>query len=186
MVEGLLIFLIALYLADFGSGLAHWFVDRYGHPNWPLIGLHFIALTQRHHDYPLEVFTLSVLRRNGGIWGMVASAGLLVWILGWLNPITGTALMIGACANIVHGWAHKSRKANGPVITALQRVGLLQSRRHHARHHMNRKNSHFCIITDHVNPALEAVQFFRVLERALRLFGLRPYWWQAQAVEQVA
>ncbi|NQY12958.1 MAG: hypothetical protein HRT81_03745 [Henriciella sp.] len=184
MLEGLLTLLIALYLADFGSGLAHWFVDRYGHPKWPVIGPHFIALTQRHHDYPLEVFTLSLLRRNGGIWAMVASAALIIWALGWLNPVTGMALCIGAFANIIHGWAHKSRKANGPFITAIQWLGLLQSRRHHARHHLNGKNSHFCIITDHMNPVLEAVSFFAILERGLALFGLQPYWWQARPAHQ--
>ena len=184
MIEGLITLLLALYLADFGSGLAHWFVDRYGHPKWPVVGPHFIALTQRHHDYPLEVFTLSMLRRNGGIWGMVVGAGMVIWALGWFNPVTSTALVIGAFANVFHGWAHRSRKANGPLITVLQRTGLLQSRRHHARHHLGGKNSHFCIITNHVNPVLEAVQFFAILERGLALFGLQPYWWQAGPAPQ--
>lgn len=185
MFESLLTLLLALYLADFGSGLAHWFVDRYGCPKWPIVGPHFIALTQRHHDFPLEVFTLSVLRRNGGIWGLVILAAMIFWALGGLNPLTQTALFIGAMANFIHGWAHRSRRANGRLIAALQYTGVLQSRRHHARHHLNDKNSHFCIITDHINPVLEAVGFFPALERALSLLGLHPYWWQRQTRQPI-
>ncbi|MEL7540018.1 MAG: fatty acid desaturase CarF family protein [Pseudomonadota bacterium] len=185
MFESLLTLLLALYLADFGSGLAHWFVDRYGCPKWPIVGPHFIALTQRHHDFPLEVFTLSVLRRNGGIWGLVILAAMIFWALGGLNPLTQTALFIGAMANFIHGWAHRSRRANGRLIAALQYTGVLQSRRHHARHHLNDKNSHFCIITDHINPVLEAVGFFPALERALSWMGLHPYWWQRQTRQPI-
>lgn len=177
MFEGFAAVLLGLYLADLGSGLAHWFVDRYGNPNWPIAGPHFIALTQRHHDYPLEVFMLSVWRRNGGICSLVFVAGIILWGLAWLNLTTCVALLFGAFSNIIHGWAHRSRRRNGRVIAGLQKIGVIQSRRHHARHHANNKNSHFCIITNHVNPVLEWLNLFAILEWVIGLTGLRPYWW---------
>ena len=40
-----------LLLADFISGLFHWFEDRYGNPDWPVLG-HTIRQNQQHHFTP--------------------------------------------------------------------------------------------------------------------------------------
>jgi hypothetical protein len=54
----------------------------------------------------------------------------------------------------------------------LQRVGLLQSRRHHAEHHKNPYSVKFCTTTDWLNPILDAVRFWRALEKGLHFCGV--------------
>ena len=48
------------------------------------------------------------------------------------------------------------------MITFLQRIGVLQTARHHALHHTDPKNSHYCTVTNVLNPVLA---WNRVLER---------------------
>jgi ubiquitin-conjugating enzyme E2 variant len=63
---------------------------------------------------------------------------------------------------------------NGPVIAALQRIRLLQSPRHHQQHHLGRKDSHYCVLTDALNPVLDRTRFWKGLERVLEVvFGLK-------------
>lgn len=60
-------------------------------------------------------------------------------------------------------------------MTWLQRAHLLQSPRHHGSHHAGSKNSHYCVVTNFLNPVLEEVNFWRRLERLVqRLTGRAP------------
>jgi hypothetical protein len=63
-----------------------------------------------------------------------------------------------------------------PAPTAARRkTGLIQSHRHHAAHHRKGKDTHFCVLTNHVNPFLERVRFVQTLETLVtRLTGVRP------------
>ncbi|MBC7779749.1 MAG: hypothetical protein H7125_06525 [Proteobacteria bacterium] len=50
---------------------------------------------------------------------------------------------------------------------------LLQTPREHARHHQGDKNTHYCTVTNLLNPVLEHLRFWRTLERVLAQgFGL--------------
>ena len=52
-----------LLLADFVSGIIHWFEDRYGNPKWPVLG-HAIRANQEHHFRPRAFLKGSFLSRN--------------------------------------------------------------------------------------------------------------------------
>lgn len=163
-----------VYLADFISGVFHWFEDRYGNPEWPILG-HTIRENQQHHHTPRSFLKGNLWTRNREVWaiGLAFLAGF--WLLGWLNVFSVSAVLFGMFANEIHAAAHRSPKENGRIITMLQRTGLLQSHKHHANHHRKGKDSHYCVMTNHLNPMLERVQFFQTLERLVkRLTGIVP------------
>ena len=60
-----------------------------------------------------------------------------------------------------------TRRENGRVISFLQYVGILQSRRHHAQHHRAQKNTHYRVVTNYLNPVLEAMTLWPFLERMI-------------------
>ena len=67
-----------------------------------------------------------------------------------------------------------SRKENGRIISFLQDIRILQTGKHHARHHTDPKNSHYCTITNILNPVLDGVRFWDGLEWLLaKTIGLK-------------
>ena len=156
-----------LFLADFISGLIHWFEDRYGNPKWPVLG-HTIRANQEHHFRPRAFLGGSFLSRNREVFviGALFLAGF--WVTGTLNLFTGSAVLFGMFANEFHRAAHRSPKENGRLITALQKTGLAQSFQHHAAHHRQGKDTHYCVVTNYTNPILERVGFFPALERIVK------------------
>jgi len=100
------------------------------------------------------------------------AAVIVAWLLGRLSPMVLLAAVLGANANQVHKWSHRTRAENGPLIAAAQRLRLVQSPSHHRRHHLDGKDSHYCVLTDCLNPILDYCGFWRGLERLLGVFGL--------------
>jgi hypothetical protein len=59
-------------------------------------------------------------------------------------------------------------------VAWLQRAQVLQTTRHHSRHHQGQRNTHYCVISNLLNPVLEEVQLWVRIERAIeRLTGIR-------------
>lgn len=163
-----------LYIADFVSGVVHWAEDRYGDPKWPLLG-HTIRENLQHHKTPRSFLKGTIWTRNREV--LFIGIGFLgaFWALGWLNLMTISAVIFGICANEIHASAHRSPKENGPIITFLQRLGLMQSHMHHAAHHRHAKDSNYCVMTNHLNPILERMHLFRGLEWLVKkTTGLTP------------
>jgi hypothetical protein len=159
--------------AELVAGFVHWFEDAYVREDTPLIGRSVARPNIVHHHYP------RYMTRHGWwqtSWDLVCLSGLLVlvaWALGILNWEVWLFALLAANANELHKWAHRSRKENGPVISFLQDIRLLQTPRHHARHHTDPKNSHYCTITNVLNPVLDGIRFWDGLEWALaRTTGL--------------
>lgn len=163
-----------LYLADFISGVFHWFEDRYGDPKWPILG-HTIRENQQHHHTPRSFLNGTLFTRNREVWAIGLGFLALFWAVDWLNPISCAAIIFGMLANEIHACAHRAPKENGRLITAMQKTGLMQSHRHHAAHHRRGKDSHYCVMTSHLNPLLERAQFFQTLERVVKwVTGITP------------
>jgi ubiquitin-conjugating enzyme E2 variant len=163
-----------LWFADFISGVVHWLEDRYGNPEWPVIG-HTIRENQQHHFTPRSFLKGTLWTRNREVLAIGAAFLAAFWAFDVLNAFTVSAVIFGVMSNEVHASAHRSPQENGRIVTALQKTGLLQSHRHHAAHHRKGKDTHFCVLTNHVNPVLERIRFFQTLEAIVtRVTGVRP------------
>jgi len=162
-----------LLLADLLSGLVHWAEDAYGEAHWPLVGRAVIAPNLLHHRDPRAMTRQSWLRNvdlPALLGALVLLAAGLTGHLTWRWTLTVTLLVL---TNLVHRWAHQAPWENGRLISALQRTGLLQSRGAHAAHHRWPRQSHYCALTDYLNPVLERLRLWRGLERLiLRLTGV--------------
>jgi hypothetical protein len=165
---------LTVLIADFISGFFHWLEDAYGREDWPVIGRLVTQPNVLHHHNP-RFFTRygwwhsswDLLCISLCIVGVAWLCGVLTWHV-WLFAVLGTN------ANQFHKWAHRSPAENGVLISLLQRLRLIQTPQHHAKHHTDPKNSAYCVLTNFLNPALDSIRFWDFLEKMIWvLFRLR-------------
>jgi ubiquitin-conjugating enzyme E2 variant len=53
-------------------------------------------------------------------------------------------------------------------------LGVLQSQEQHASHHAQPFDTNYCVMTDWLNPVLQAVGFWPGVEAVVGVFGIRP------------
>jgi ubiquitin-conjugating enzyme E2 variant len=159
--------LITVVMADFVSGLVHWLEDAYARPDMRLFGK--VARDNlEHHARPRAFLKKSWWESSWDILSLGLIGALLAGHYHVLTPwvITFVALVVNA--NQIHKWAHSNRQETPRLIRALQRYRILQTPREHARHHSGERNTHYCAITNFVNPALELIGFWKGLEHLIK------------------
>jgi plasmanylethanolamine desaturase len=165
----------SIVLADFVSGVVHWAEDTYARfkPQRKVRLLNVIARdNDMHHRRPRDF-----LKRNWwqSSWDLVLLGTMILALaqtLGHLSWAVVLFVVLSINANQLHKWAHRNPRENPRVVTWLQRLHLLQSPGHHGQHHRGERNSHYCVVTNFLNPLLEEVKFWRRLERVVsRLTG---------------
>lgn len=157
-------------LADFLTGLFHWWEDRVGNTKMPLIGRWIIVPNREHHVTPIVPIDIGA---DLVVWPITALIAAIWWMtLGPSVMLFATALG-GFVVNRVHDFAHRP-KITPPFARVLQDIGLIQSGPHHAGHHRGAHDRRYCILSNWVNPILDAVHFWDGLERGLTLIGLEP------------
>jgi len=147
---------VVILAVDFLSGVFHWLEDSYARPETPVLGRFVVNPNIIHHHHPRDFVKSPFWHRNivtamlGGIVFVLAAATMgITWQLILLCGI-------GAFCNEFHCWAHRSAEENGAVITALHRLRILQTPRHHATHHTDPKNRAYCVLTNYTNPVLDS------------------------------
>jgi len=165
-------FFLGMLAADFLSGLAHWFADTWGTPDWPLLGKSLIRAFREHHVDPADITRHDFVETNGNsalVTVPVLSAALLVPLESagglFAAATVGVACLALLFTNQIHLWAHLDRPPR--LVALLQQAGLLLRREHHERHHRAPFDRHYCITTGWLNGILGRVHFYRVLERAI-------------------
>jgi len=165
-------FLVVLF-ADFVSGFFHWLEDVYAKPGMPFI--HQIAVNNELHHTKPRAFLQNNWWQSS--WDVAIASSLLVMAAWWAGILSWEIVLfavLSANANQIHKWTHQNSKEKPAVISWLQQHKIIQTPREHAKHHSGEKNSHYCVMTNVLNPLLEKVSFWRHLEQFNhRLFGLR-------------
>lgn len=158
LAQGLLApaqFLAGWLLADLLSGIAHAIGDsEWANSSWVKT---IIAFNKDHHARPLAIVDEPLLSRNLTNWD--TTAAIVLPCLIWLGPspmLAGLAAG-GILVAEVHRWAHAPRRAPA-AVRALQSIGLMQSPKHHARHHRPPHNVNFCLLTDWLNPIVDLLR----------------------------
>ena len=157
-------FIAAVAAAEFATGFVHWLEDAYIREDTPLIGRRIARPNIIHHHFPRYMTRHNWLQSS---WDLLLLSGLIVlgaWALSCLSWPVWLFAALAANANEFHKWEHRTRRENGPVINFLQDIRILQTGRHHARHHTDPKNSHYCTITNFLNPVLDGLGFWSGLE----------------------
>ena len=174
---------IAWVLADFVSGLIHWFADTYGAEDTPLFGPWLIRPFRQHHVYPRDICTHGLVLAIGNSCTIAVpfEAGVLYLMLtdeevsiteAFLSLVFNVFAVAIVATNLFHKWAHA--EATNAFISCLQKSRFLLSPAHHDLHHMTPFDSNYCITNGWLNPLLEKVRFFRRIESALSMIGIKP------------
>ena len=160
--------------ADFVGGFIHWLEDAYIRENTPFIGKWVARPNIVHHHYPRYMARFDWWHTSRDLFLVSAVLVTLAWCLGVLTWEVWLFAILAANANEFHKWEHRTRKENGRIISFLQDIKLLQTAKHHARHHTDPKNSHYCTTTNVLNPILDRTHFWDGLEWLLaRTIGLK-------------
>lgn len=163
--------LAASIVTDFGTGFAHWAADTWGSERVPLVGRTFIAPFREHHVDPKAITRHDFLETNGAsasvVLPLLFAAGLLARSGGmlFLSVLLGMTSLLTLATNQVHKWAHLDTAPRS--VRALQRLGIILSPEAHAVHHVAPHTRHYCITHGWLNGVLDAIGFFRGLERAI-------------------
>lgn len=162
--------IVAWLLADFMSGVVHWWEDRYGDPTWPIVGRLVVAPNILHHTDQLAFTRGNYWRRNWTtLVPALTAAGLAGWAGWW---ILAAALVILSQANEIHAWAHQ--RCCRPV-RGLQLLGILQSPMQHAEHHRKPFDRNYCTVSDLLNPVLAAIGWWPAIEAVVGwIFNVWP------------
>jgi ubiquitin-conjugating enzyme E2 variant len=158
----ILFVILAILLADLIAGIFHWWEDRYGNPNWPIIGKYIIEPNINHHKHPRMFCEGSYLARNWTtlIPSLTLSACFYYYGLYFLSLV----FLFVSQSNEIHCWEHT--KTNR-LIRLLQNWGILQDKKTHSLHHKRPYDTNYCIITMLVNPVLNYFMFWYCLEQSI-------------------
>lgn len=175
MLLGIALKIVAcLFITDFLSGFFHWLEDSYGQEDWPIIG-EWITQPNILHHRDCRYFTKHSWFHSARVL-LIMGAVILVtaYFCGFLHWMTVLVVLIGVNANEIHKWTHRTEAENGRLITILQKLHLIQTPSHHFVHHRGGKDTHYCVVTDFLNPLLDAMHFWEFLEKvAFLLFRVR-------------
>jgi hypothetical protein len=164
--------LLTILAADFLSGLVHWTEDTFWSVDTPLVGKWIVAPNNLHHKDGTAFLDKNWLQSS---WDLTLLSGCIVviaWMCGVLNWQVWLFAIVGANANQIHKWAHMKPAKLPMPVRILQRIKILQSFHHHANHHKQHKNSHYCLITNIANPILDGIKFWRGMEKIfVPIFG---------------
>lgn len=160
---------IGYLLADLLAGFWHWIEDRYFREEWPLIGKYIAKPNTLHHAQPAAFLNQGYWSRN---WTTIAPAAVALAIALWCQAQLWliAALAFVSQANEIHAWAH--RRVQSRVIRGLQEFGILQSARHHSVHHRSPFDVRYCVMSDWLNPILDTIRFWSLLEWCLARVGI--------------
>jgi ubiquitin-conjugating enzyme E2 variant len=99
-----------------------------------------------------------------GFWGRNLASIIVVVFVGaaWMITFGPSAFMAAfltgsALANEVHFLAHSPSSGNA-LTRVLQQTGVMQSPKSHALHHRPPHNRNYCVLTDWLNPFVEALR----------------------------
>jgi ubiquitin-conjugating enzyme E2 variant len=165
--------LICILIADLLSGFFHWLEDSYGQEDWLIIGDLVTIPNILHHHHPRHFVNASWWLRNRVLLFLGVKTLLISHLFHFFNWQILLVILVGTSANEIHRWAHQTPQENGRAIHFLQNFGVLQSPLHHAFHHQGQKNTHYCVITNWVNPIVDAMNLWLFLETLIaKLLGI--------------
>lgn len=84
-----------------------------------------------------------------------------------------SAAIGGAASTEIHYWTHRV-KDRPKAIRVMQEIGIIQSPAQHSQHHRPPSDRRYCIVTDWLNPLLDAARVWERLEAALTKMNLEP------------
>jgi len=165
-----------IVLADFFSGIVHWFCDTWGSVEFPAIGPGLIRPFREHHIDPTSITRHDFIETNGdNLAAVIPFISYLAYKL--RKYYTDLSIMQNysfyafiyllaifvSFTNQFHKWSH-TYYGLPRWVTFLQDWHVILPRKHHRIHHVSPHETYYCITTGWLNWPLEKVGFWRFLE----------------------
>lgn len=166
--------ILLILITDLLTGTVHWWEDAYGNPNWKYLGKSVVIPNIEHHKTPRGFFKGNFVDRIKLSLIIAIILGIIFYFLDVINWQVIFCLAYGSLANEIHAITHRTDKENGKIICALQKIGLIQSRRMHGLHHTSPYDINYCVLTNYLNPILNKIGFWQKIETAISFFGISP------------
>ncbi len=174
-------FAIALFIADFFSGVVHWATDTwFDEVSWERV----ISIAREHHLFPHHIVAYPFRDYVAfSSWPAVALVGPIALYLTVLaDPTRGGFFLSIVCfiisAIMVFGThAHRlgHRTSNWRITRLLQHSGLLITTSHHGVHHRGNHDVRYCVINGWANYVCDKIRFWRCVEWLIqRITGAVP------------
>ena len=151
-------------LADFITGVVHWWEDTYGNPNWPIIGKYVVKPNLIHHKQPAKLLEGSYWSRINTSFFAALIIGVIFWLCNLLSWKVTLCLLFCVQANEIHAMSHRPDRKNSKITLFMQKIGIFQSKKMHRWHHKAPYETNFCIMSNFVNPILNKIEFWRKIE----------------------
>lgn len=164
--------LAAWLLADFITGIFHWWEDRV------LVSpskFHFINKiifdNEIHHKRPTDMVKKSWYENiNNSL--PFAVIGAVILLACGCPFVVYMAVYFTGFGNLIHRFAHQPKSQLPWIVRFMQGTGLFITFKHHMRHHftiigrIDREDTkiRYCPMTNWVNPILDKIRFFKFLE----------------------
>ena len=164
--RNILAFIIAFLLTDFVNGIVHLIMDnteRYNSIAGPLI-----ANFHLHHKTPMykkSPLILVYFNESGAKVWLVGYLFIVALILSFSNPNSLVAYILvyvgilSSVAEVSHYLCHTSESV---VYMFLSKAGILLSKRHHAKHHLE-DNKNYAFLNGSTDPLINLIagKFFK-------------------------
>lgn len=168
--------LTGILVADFLSGVVHWYFDTYGTVNTPVIGV-LIRSFREHHINPKAMCDHDFIEVSAD--NCIIPIPFLITCAIWQVQLSWTIEMFLMCStlwtvvfvlftNQVHKWAHMSDKFRPHIVRVLQKSGFILRSKHHWEHHLNPYDHNYCIFNGWCNPFLEKIDFWKKVENLIQ------------------
>jgi hypothetical protein len=164
--------LVGYLAADLVSGLVHWGADTWGSEKLPGLGRAFLRPFREHHVDPTAITRHDFVETNGNNCLVSIPTLALALVLApssgedqnpFWSAVLGFLVLWVMGTNQFHKWAHLESPRG--AVALMQRLHLILPPAHHATHHAYPYTRSYCITTGWMNAPLNAVGFFRILER---------------------
>lgn len=170
----LLKILALIIVSDFATGMVHWWEDAYGNPDWKILGKSVVIPNIEHHQFPRKFLKRTFFSRIRLSLLIALFIFIFLSIFSMVSWEIIFILLYSSMANEFHAITHRSDKENGIIIYFLQRIGIIQSRKMHGLHHRSPYNINYCVLTNYLNPILNAIRFWDAIEYIISLIGIKP------------
>lgn len=165
---------LLILITDLITGIGHWWEDAYGDPRWKYLGESVVIPNLDHHKNPRKFLKDSFFSRIKLTFFIMIFIGVGVFLVGLMSWEIVFCLVYATLANEIHAISHRSNNENGKLICAIQKTGLIQTRKMHGHHHTSPYDVNYCIMTNYLNPLLNKTKFWFGLEYIISLFGINP------------
>lgn len=174
--------ILGYILADLFTAFAHWIEDTYIDYNSKIPFIKIIAKDNEFHHYFPRGIVGNTYFENIKI-PLIIIMPIFIFIYFYNSKtlldypyLYGTLFFLLIISNIIHRWCHMRDCELPKIVILLQKIRILGSRStHHSAHHSIDSSQHYCVISSYLNPILEKINFWRILENIIYIStGIQP------------